>query len=120
MLPMIHNLLLSERKIAYILTDRDSKVLEVNGMVDFLLGEGQSCLGCRLPDICPELVGNEEALFQILNGELTRLELVRINRETPSGHTLYLDMTTLPYQSETGEIVGLLHFVQDMTKMGDL
>ncbi len=120
MLSIIYELLLSERKIAYLLTDRDLKILKVSASVDFCPKNGQSCLGHQLSEICPEMAGNEEALSLLLSGELERFELVRINRESPSGAMLYLDMTALPYKDEEGQAVGLLFVVQDATEMGDL
>ncbi len=120
MLPIIYELLLSERKIAYLLTDRDLKILNVSASADFLPKDSQFYLGRKFPEVCPEMVGNEEALSLLLSGNLERFELVRINRESPLGHTLYFDMTTLPYRSEEGQLVGLLFVVQDVTEMGNL
>ncbi len=121
MLSIIYELLLSERKIAYLLTDRDLKILKVSQDADFLPEDSQSCLGRKLPEICPEMAGNEESLSLLLNEKLKRFELVRINRKSPLGHTLYLDMTVLPYKEKEGaQPVGLLFVVQDATAMGDL
>lgn len=120
MLSIIQDLLLDERKIAYLLTDRNLKILEISASVDFLPEDNRTCLGEELPEVCPEMKGNEEALSLLLNGELERFELVRINRELPSGNTVYLDMTALPYQGEAANPAGLLFAVQDVTMMGNL
>ncbi|OQY29127.1 MAG: hypothetical protein B6243_11470 [Anaerolineaceae bacterium 4572_5.2] len=81
MLPIIYELLLSERKIAYLLTDRDLKILNVSASADFLPKDSQFYLGRKFPEVCPEMAGNEEALSLLLSGNLERFELVRINRE---------------------------------------
>jgi signal transduction histidine kinase len=116
-LSLIQRILL-DRKIAYAITDRHLQVTEVGGAVEILARGSVGVAGRLLVDLVPELVGSEFALADILAGELPRLELAWINRETSDGRTLYLTMVDLPHRDEQGRIVGLLHLVQDGTEAG--
>jgi signal transduction histidine kinase len=111
-------LILEDRRMAYAVTDRELRVVEVGGAVAVLEQDPVAWLGQSLPDLIPELVGSEPALADILAGTLPRLELAWINRETPTGQTRYLTMVELPYHDVQGRIGGLLHVVQDCTQAG--
>jgi signal transduction histidine kinase len=112
--------ILLDRKIAYAVTDRQLRVLEVGGYVEILQGGAAGVVGRPLVDLVPELVGSERALDDILAGTLSRLELAWINREASDGQTLYLTMVDLPHRDEQGKIVGLLHLVEDCSEAGQL
>jgi signal transduction histidine kinase len=112
--------ILLEQGIAYALTDRQLRVMEVGGAIEVLLGDSTGFADRSLTDLVPELAGSEVALADILAGDLPRLELSWINREVADGRTLYLTMVDLPYRDEQGQIVGLLHMVQDCTEAGVL
>jgi signal transduction histidine kinase len=112
--------ILLDREIAYVIADRHLRVKEIGGALAALPGDSDRWLGRPLLDLAPELLGSEPALADILAGELPRLELARINRETDEGRTLYLTMVDLPYHDAEGQIVGLLHLVQDATEAGIL
>lgn len=109
-----------DRKIAYAITDQQLSVAEVGGVLEILEGDPAGWLGRPLVDLVPELVGSESTLADILAGELPRLELSLINRETADRQMLYLTMVNLPYRDQQGQIVGLLHFVEDHTEAGML
>ena len=109
-----------DRKIAYAVTDQQLRVTEVGGAIEILQGGSADFAGRTLVDLVPELVGSEPDLADILEGELPRLDLAWINRETTDGQTLYLNMVDLPYRDEKGRIVGLLHVVEDCTEAGIL
>lgn len=112
--------ILVDRRIAYAITDRQLSVTEVGGVIE-ILGEGSTDWpGRPLATLVPELVGSESVLADILAGELPRLELPRINRETTEGQILYLKLVDLPYRDEQGQILGLLHLVEDGTEAGVL
>lgn len=113
-------MILRERQIAYAVTDRDLRIVEVNDPSGALPELCVACLGCPLTDIVPELVGYEETLDQIVAGILTRFEVSWINRELPDGREVYLTMLFLPYRGQDNTIVGLLHIVQDVTEAGCL
>jgi signal transduction histidine kinase len=115
--PTITRLILGDRKIAYAITDRDLKVVEVGGAVDILLDDRRTCLGHLLPDLVPELIGCEAVLADILAGALPRFELGWDYRETAEGQALYLTIVELPYRGQTGHISGVIHLVQDVTDM---
>ena len=111
-------MILLDRKIAYVLTDRNLKVVEVGGLTEIFQRAPEDCLGHALIEVVQELEGNEETLIQVLNGELPRFKLAWVNRELPDGETVYLTMIQLPFRDESGEITGLLHFTHDVTETG--
>jgi PAS domain S-box-containing protein len=110
-------LILHDRKIAYAITDRELKVVEVSGSVSTFHHRRKSFLGRSLLELVPELVGNEAVLADILGGNLSRFELKWINRETDDGDTVYLTTVDLPYRNRQGKISGILHVTQDVTDM---
>jgi len=115
--PIVTQLIFEDCEIAYAITDRELVVVEVNGTEDVF---DQASVGRSLLDCVPEMVGSEAVLSEILDGFLPRFELAWVNRETPQGRTLYLNMVDLPYRDERGQIVGLLHVVRDVTEAGTL
>jgi signal transduction histidine kinase len=118
--PTVPHCILLDRGIACAITDQQLRVREVGGAIEILEGDSTGWLGRPLLDLVPELVGSESALAAILAGELPRLELSLINRETAAGRTLYLTMVNLPYRDQQGQIVGLLYLVEDHTEAGIL
>jgi signal transduction histidine kinase len=114
----IARLILQSRKIAYAITDDVLNVVEVGGEADVLCSDRETCLGQSLFDLVPELVGLEELMVDLLDGDLPRFELAWANRETSDGQTIYLTMVALPHRDQTGRIAGILHVVQDVTEMG--
>lgn len=113
-------LILNDRKIASALTDRNLNIREISGAIALFGQNGGPYLGRSLLEIVPELIGSEDALTDILDGRLSRLELAWVNRETKIGQTIYLVITILPYRDRSGAITGLLHLAQDMTELGNL
>jgi signal transduction histidine kinase len=118
--PIVAQSILQDRKMTYAITDRKLNVMEVRGSGDILSSSTKTSLGHSLLELVPELVGSEEVLADILAGELPRFELVWVNRETVGGETIYLTMVALPYRDQTGQILGLIHLVEDVTEMGTL
>jgi signal transduction histidine kinase len=114
----IARLILQSRKIAYAITDGALNVVEVGGEADILCSDRGTCLGQSLLDLVPELVGLEELMADLLDGDLPRFELAWANRETSDGQTVYLTMVTLPHRDQMGRIAGILHVIQDVTEMG--
>ena len=90
--------ILLDRKIAYALTDRTLRVVEVGGLATILGRDPAGCLGRFLTEIAPELEGNEETLIQVLTGELPRFKLAWVNRELPDGEIAYLTLVHLPHR----------------------
>ncbi|MCL4298600.1 MAG: hybrid sensor histidine kinase/response regulator [Anaerolineae bacterium] len=116
----ITQLILQDRKIAYVITDPNLKILAVSDEANILPSGYQASLGCSLLDLEPELIGCEEALADVLAGELPRFELAWVNRETPAGQTIYLTLVELPHRNQEGRITGLIHLVEDVTEVGVL
>lgn len=112
--------ILHDRRIAYAITDRQLNIIEVSGAGNGLQLWLKSWIGRPLIEVVPELVGNEEALADVLTGELPRFQLSYINRDLPGGKTAYLTMIDLPHTDETGRITGLIHVIQDVTEVGNL
>lgn len=120
MQPSIAQTILQDRLIAYAITDRRLRVVEVGGATSIFLDGLVSWQGCTLTDVAPELIGNETALDDVLRGELPRFQLEWVNRELPEGQTAYLIMVDLPWRDAAGQIAGLIHLVQDLTHTGQL
>jgi signal transduction histidine kinase len=118
--PTVAQHILRDRRIAYAITDQKCVLTEIGGVTEILDCGPAGWVGQPLVNLVPELVGSECALTDILAGELARLELSWINRETTSGETLYLTMVNLPFRDEQGQIVGLLYLVEDRTEAGAL
>jgi signal transduction histidine kinase len=118
--PSITPLLLQDRKIACVITDSNLMILEVSDEANILPAGYQASLGCSLLDLDPELIGSEEALADVLAGELPRFELAWVNRETVTGQTIYLTLVELPLRDQEGRITGLIHLVEDVTEVGML
>ncbi len=113
--------ILQDRKIACVVTDRDLAVIEVSGAASILQNWSPSWLGHPLIELVPELMGSEQALADILAGELPRLQIPFVNRDPQSdGRTTYLTLVDLPRRDATGQITGLIHLVQDVTEIGSL
>jgi signal transduction histidine kinase len=120
MINAIAQMILSDRKIAYAVTDRDLNVIEISSVGSIFQEYRGNCLGRPLTEIVPELIGNDETLARVVNGELPRFQLAWVNRKLPNGQTAYLTMVDLPYRDQTERIVGLIHVAQDTTEMGVL
>jgi signal transduction histidine kinase len=116
----ITEMILLERKIAYALADRDLRVVEVKDPAIMLGCDPDACLGRSLTEVVPELEGNEAPLVQVLAGELPRFQLAWVNRVLPDGETAYLTLVHLPHRDASGQIVGLILLVDDVTEAGTL
>jgi signal transduction histidine kinase len=68
--------------------------------------------------VVPELAGSDDVLTAILTGQILRYQVPWANREQPDGSTVYLTMIDLPYQDESGQIIGIVHVIQDLTEIG--
>jgi signal transduction histidine kinase len=115
---LIAQSILHDRRIAYAITDRDLNVVEVSSSGNGLQNLIVWWLGRRLTDVVPELVGAEEALADILMGELPRFQIPWVNRDESDLGPAYLTMIDIPNRDVTGRITGLVHIIQDVTEMG--
>lgn len=106
--------------IIYAITDRALKIVEI-GQTDNDPQAGLSdWVGRPLVELAPELIGNEDALNDVLAGRLPRFQIPYINRELPGREIAYFTMTDLPYHDDDGQIVGLIHVIQDVSEVGRL
>ncbi len=112
--------ILHDRRIAYAITDRNLNIIEVSGGSESLQTWLNNWLGHPLTDMVPELIGCEETLNEVLTGKLPRHQLPWVNRELPGDTTAYLTMIDLPHLDEAGQIMGLIHVIQDVTDVGRL
>lgn len=111
-------LILNDRKIAYFITDRKFRVIEVGGNLQILRQGYNNALGYSLLELVPELIGNEDVLAGLLAGEIPRFELAWVNRVVENDQVAYLTMIDLPHQDASGHIGGLVHLMQDVTDLG--
>ncbi len=109
-----------DRGIAYAVTDRELRVVELRGSLGLFNGGAASWLGRPLLDLVPELIGSEAALAEILAGESPRFQLPWVNRDRADGGVNYYTLVNLPRYGDDGAITGLLHVMQDVTEMGAL
>jgi signal transduction histidine kinase len=73
-----------------------------------------SCIGQPLTSLLWELVGAEESLQEIMDGNLPYLAFERVNRQDSNGRTAYLDLSVTKLDSsELGR--GLLVALEDVT-----
>lgn len=113
--------ILQDRKIAYVVTDRNLTVIEVSGAASILQNWSESWLDHPLLELVPELMGSEQALAGILADQLPRLQIPLVNRDPQTdGRTTYLTLVDLPRRDATGQITGLIHLIQDVTEIGCL
>jgi signal transduction histidine kinase len=109
-----------DRGIAYLVTDRELRVVELRGSLSLFNGGAATWLGRSLVDLVPELIGSEAALAEILAGESPRFQLPWVNRDRVDGGVSYYTLVNLPRYEDNGSISGLIHVVQDVTEMGAL
>lgn len=111
----VAQVILQDRKVAYAITDRHLRVVEVGGATALFRGAPDNWPGRPLSELAPELVGMESVLADILAGELPRSELAWINRETADGDSFYVTIVDWPYRDPVGRITGVLHVEEDIT-----
>jgi signal transduction histidine kinase len=112
--------ILLDRRVAFAIVDPQFCIQRVGGALQVLHRDPADLRGQSLFDLAPELVGSEPALQDILRGALSRLEVAWINRQTADGRMAYLTMVDLPHRDASGQIVGILHLMEDQTDAGSL
>ncbi len=117
---IVAELILQDRRIAYSITDRNLKVVALGGAVELFGHTPLPRPDCTLFELIPELAGLDTVLNELLAGELPRFELTWVNRDAAAGGSLYLNIIELPLQDQTGQIIGLLHLLDDVTETGSL
>lgn len=112
--------LVASYQIAYLVTDRSLRIVEIQDPQQILSIDQEACLGCALPDVMPELEAGEALLAEILAGQQDSYQLEWVNRTGIAGETIYLTMTTVPFRKQDGEIDGLLFLAQDVSNTARL
>ncbi|RME61387.1 MAG: sensor histidine kinase, partial [Caldilineae bacterium] len=128
MAPNILELILSERQIAYAITNRDFVIQAVHGDANLLWGDalpsGASALGQKLTHLVPELAASEEELHAVTGGQISHLRYQWVNRSMGPEDEVqrYVTLSVQPYAPEEGpsQQGGLLYLVQDVTEQGRL
>ncbi|HEY88790.1 MAG TPA: adenylate/guanylate cyclase domain-containing protein [Thermoflexia bacterium] len=104
----------------YLLANQELQVVRMEGplLADIFTGQRAMKAAGSLPDLVPELLGNEDLLKDILAGREASFHLEHINRVSPDGKsTYYLNITLLPYASKESEKY-LLVLINDTTTEG--
>jgi signal transduction histidine kinase len=112
--------LLLDHKLAYAIIDPNLRVVEWNGEPQVFALQQPVALGHSLFELAPELVGMEQELKAILQGQSPLLRLPLINRGPSGEKILYLNLAILPFREPTGNITGLLYTAEDVTPLGVL
>ncbi|MBE9561806.1 MAG: adenylate/guanylate cyclase domain-containing protein [Proteobacteria bacterium] len=89
-------LLLTEKKIGFLVTDKQFLITEYGGEYSLFIDEPDP--PAIATEIIPELCGCEDILQDVLTGILPQFQLENLNRTLPNGDLLYLDLTILPHK----------------------
>ena len=89
-------LLLNEKKIGFLVTNKQFLITEYGGEYSTFVDEPE--LSALATDVIPELCGCEDILQDVLDGILPRFQLENLNRTLSNGKLLYLDLTILCHE----------------------
>ncbi|MBW7882602.1 MAG: PAS domain-containing sensor histidine kinase [Caldilineaceae bacterium] len=103
------------RGIGYVVTDRDLTIVATHGDPHLFRECDPAYIGLPLTEAAQELVGNESVLAAIQTGAAERLRFDLVNRTLEDGRSIYVRMTDLPYYDKSGECVGIVHLVEDIS-----
>jgi signal transduction histidine kinase len=106
--------------LAFAVTDHDLSVVDWGGDAHLFPLPLQDGTDLSLFDLAPELIGVESELAAVLAGESPEVQLLNINRGAAGEAVVYVNLVNLAYRNHQGEITGLLHLVEDVTKIGHL
>lgn len=118
--PPVIDTILSDRFVAYAIVDRDFVLQSSGGDKNLFPATPTENEKNSLWEISPELLGSEAELQNIINGDLPKHQLTFVNRNRGSDETVYVTLHSLPYHNDEGEIIGLLHAIEDVTDVGEL
>ncbi|MFN8457446.1 MAG: hypothetical protein U0401_22765 [Anaerolineae bacterium] len=80
------------------------------------MGEQRSLVGWSLWDVLPELIGQEESLESVRQGQSPFFRLEHLNRRSPKNEALYLMVTVIIGEPNAGIALNVL--VTDVTEQG--
>jgi signal transduction histidine kinase len=115
--PTIIDLVLQDRRTAYVTADANLRIVEVGGVLAVFSEDYDAKPGDWLLDLSPELVGSESVLSDVINGDLPHFQLEHINRATADGSITYITVTALPYRGNRGN-AKLLILATDTSEQG--
>ncbi len=99
------------------LVDLEGRIVEHDLLFPvWTMGEQRSLVGWPLLDVLPELVGQEESLENVSQGQSPFFRLDHLNRRGPNQEALYLMVTVII--GEPGAGIGLNVLVTDVTEQG--
>jgi adenylate cyclase len=109
------NVLFKEQKVAYLLVDEHLTLFEQGGDLSVLQSATPFALHCSLLEIIPELIGSEDLLQEVLNGDLPRFELENLNRVLSNDEVHYLNVILLPHRPHPRDPAKLLVILADIS-----
>lgn len=116
---VLTDIILQDRKIAYLITDQNLNIASTGGTLEILQHNVNDLTGIPIVQLIPELTGIEILLQDVLAGDLPRLELPLINRQINDGETNYLTFVFLPMCDKENNIPGVLCIADDQTEIGE-
>jgi signal transduction histidine kinase len=110
-------LILHDRRISYATTDRDLVVQSVSDDAVFPGWRNGSVTGQSLLELAPELIGSEEAVGAVLAGELARFQIPRVQSDEgcETSEASYYTLVEMPFRNANGDIIGLIHVVEEVS-----
>lgn len=114
--------LLAPRHIEYLAIDRDFTILETSvGVHRFTDSPKDIIEGKDVRKAFPELIGLEDVIYEILQGNTKEFELKTIGKSCKNGNFIYIDLYIMADDNEAGDNHNkndkkLLIFLEDVTE----
>ncbi|NET56041.1 MAG: PAS domain S-box protein [Symploca sp. SIO2E6] len=103
--------------IEYLLVNQDLLIFEASsGVQRFVDPPYEPLEGKQISDSFPELIGMEDFLIGILEGQQDNFDLKGIGRFTEDGSALYFDIYVTLRQQEANQDNCLVFFIEDVTE----
>lgn len=116
---IVAELIINDSKLAYLVTDTQLQIIDSSPDADVLFHDqpAHRATGFSLFDAIPELSAKEAALNAVLEDNLPRFELRRIDRKSESKELIHLALVVLPYRTREGQIDGITLLAEDVTEL---
>ena len=121
----VSQLLLSKRRVAYLITNRNMLITDVGGNSALWSDDRNATkadvlpIGRLLTDLIPHLASRKHTLDEVLLGAELQSQ-IDYTKDTSGETNTYLRMTTVARRDRAGQIVGLLHVIEDITEVGKM
>lgn len=113
--PELFKLFLHKQHTAYLLINRQCEIVQSYGTFsNFALDQAITSNSSDMFDFIPELIGCDDILWDVLDGNLPDFELENLNRINDKGEIFYLNVYILAYQPPQGNKL-LLIILRDTT-----